>query len=67
MRKQRKRGMRRKVVRKRSRVGTVAGLVVVRKKRKKKDRRKKKKGKKRRNKRNQKLKSCLKLSNLFAL
>ena len=48
MRKRKKREMRR-TVRKRSRVGTVAGLVVVRKKRKKKDRRKKKKGKKRRN------------------
>ena len=48
MRKQRKREMRR-MVRKRNRVGTVAGLVVVRKRRKKKDRRKKKKGKKRRN------------------
>ena len=49
MRKQRKREMRRSV-RKRNRVGTVAGLVVVvKKKRKKKDRRKKKKGKKKRN------------------
>ena len=49
MRRQRKREMRRMVERKRSKVGTVAGLAVVRKKRKKKDSRKKRKGKKRRN------------------